>query len=103
MFKRCRKKSQLVIFFNEQTSDIKKKKIPLILITKKSIPKNNIPGELIEYIKMPFKILDFQKKVVSLMAKSSFKKNSFDYVNSTKGKDIKVKKAVKLINKYESL
>ena len=48
----------------------------LILITKKSIPKNNIPGELIEYIKMPFKILDFKKKVVSLMAKSSFKKNS---------------------------
>ena len=74
--KYAEKKSQLVIFFNEQTSDIKKKKIPLILITKKSIPKNNIPGELIEYIKMPFKILDFQKKVVSLMAKSSFKKNS---------------------------
>ena len=35
--------------------------------------------------------------------KINIKKNSFDYVNSTKGKDIKIKKAVKLINKYENI
>ena len=35
--------------------------------------------------------------------KINIKKNSFDYINSTKGKDIKIKKAVKLINKYENI
>jgi len=74
--KDAEKLNQIVIFFSESTSDIQNKKFPLILITKKSILKKNISEDLIEYIKMPFKILDLQKKIVSLIAKNSFRKNS---------------------------
>ena len=75
------KHNSLVVFF------IKKKDInyfinnkinnfPSILIAESSIPKGMFSNELIEELDMPFTILEFEKKVISLAAKNEFKKNS---------------------------
>jgi len=49
---------------------------PSILITESLIRKSKFPNELREQIKMPFTILEFKKKLISLIAKNEFKKNS---------------------------
>ena len=56
----------------------KKKTInfPSIIITKSSTSTNKFSGELREQLNMPFTILDFEKKIISLIAKNEFKKNS---------------------------
>tara|TARA_Y100000590_G_scaffold396481_1_gene477241 strand:+ start:4255 stop:4893 length:639 start_codon:yes stop_codon:yes gene_type:complete len=75
------KHNSLAVFFVEKknVSHFTKNKInnfPSILITESSIPKSKFFNELSEQIKMPFNILEFKKKVVSLIAKNEFKKNS---------------------------
>ena len=75
------KYNSLVIFFvkKEDISYFNKKKVnnfPSILITESSTPNGTFSGELREQLNVPFTILEFQKKVISLVAKNEFKKNS---------------------------
>jgi len=59
-------------FFNKNRI----KNFPSILINKSSSLKNIIPNELCVQLKMPFSILEIKKKIISLIAKNEFKKNS---------------------------
>ena len=45
---------------------IKENNFPLIVITKFSTSQNTLSGEFVEQLNMPFGILDFEKKIVSL-------------------------------------
>ena len=75
------KENQLVVFFTNISNKIEINNFPSILITKSSVPTNKFPGELREQLNMPFTILDFEKKVISLIAKNEFKKNSLINLN----------------------
>ena len=78
--------NHLVIFF---ISDLNKNflnkiqfnNFPLIIISKSLKQKNIQPGELKEYLNIPFKIQDLEKKIISLIAKNEFKKNSLIDLN----------------------
>ena len=72
----AKKDNQLVVFFNNSFNKIKINNLPSILITKSFDPISKSPDVLQEQLMMPFSILDFEKKIVSLIAKSEFKKNS---------------------------
>ena len=62
-----------IAYFNTN----KKNSFPTILISE-SLTLNAIStNELTEKINLPFGILDFEKKIISLFAKNEFKKNSF--------------------------
>ena len=74
--KHAEKANQLVVFFTNLPNKIEINNFPSILITKFSVPKKKLSNELREQLKMPFSILDFEKKIISLIAKSEFKKNS---------------------------
>ena len=68
---------QLVIFFISDTNKkyfekIKINNFPLIVISKSLLKKNILSSEFIEQINMPFSILDFKKKVISLLARYEF-------------------------------
>ena len=80
------KESQLVVFFvnelNQNFIDkIKINNFPLILVVKSTVTKNKLSGEIIEQLDMPFTIFDFKKKIISLIAKNEFKKNSLIQLN----------------------
>jgi len=84
--KDAKKESQLVVFFvNELNKNflnkIKINNFPLILVVKSPAIKNNLSGELIEQLDMPFTIFDFKKKIISLIAKNEFKKNSLIHLS----------------------
>tara|TARA_Y100000590_G_scaffold451965_1_gene594267 strand:- start:631 stop:1254 length:624 start_codon:yes stop_codon:yes gene_type:complete len=70
------KENQIVVFFNNSFDKSKIRNFPSIAITPSSKAKNNSNEILHEHIKMPFKIIDFKRKIVSLAAKSKFKENS---------------------------
>ena len=75
------KHNSLVIFFvrKKDIGYFNKNKInnfPSILITESSTPKGTFSGDLREQLNVPFTILEFEKKVISLVAKNEFKKNS---------------------------
>ena len=79
--KDAEKETKLVVFFVNESNKIFFNKIkinnfPLILIVKSLIPENKFSGELVEQLIMPFSILDLKKKIVVLIAKNKFKKNS---------------------------
>ena len=79
--KDAEKETKLVVFFVNESNKfffnkMKINNFPLILIVKSSIPENKFSGELVEQLSMPFSILDFKKKIVVLIAKNKFKKNS---------------------------
>ena len=79
-------KNQLVVFFvfkenKNFFSDIKKKNFPLILVGESSELKNIVSGEIESKLNMPFTILDFKKKVITVVAKNEFKKNSLINLN----------------------
>ena len=76
----------LVVFFIEKKNQsfFNKNKInnfPSILITESSTLKNTYSNELSEQLNMPFTIIEFKKKVISLIAKNEFKKNSLIHLN----------------------
>ena len=80
------KHNTLAIFFvgKKDISSFKKSKInnfPSILITESSTPKSTFSNELREQLNMPFTILEFEKMVISLIAKNEFKKNSLIQLN----------------------
>ena len=80
------KLNQITIFFestlnNDFINKIKSHDIPLILISKNLSLKKKISGELKEHLKAPFSILELEKKIILLFAKSEFKKNSLIRLN----------------------
>ena len=80
------KQNLLAIFFDiKKIQDFfgknKSLSFPLIVASKKSDLKINSNNELIEQLNLPFSILDFEKKIISLVAKNEFKKNSLIYLN----------------------
>ena len=74
--KAAEKENQIVVFFNTSLNKIKLNNSTLILISKSIKVKNKIPSAMVEKLQMPFSILEFEKKIVSLIAKNQFKKNS---------------------------
>ena len=92
------RKNSLAIFFvnKKNKSFFNKHKInsfPLILIAESSVTKSVFSGELKEKLNMPFTILELEKKVISLIAKNEFKKNSLiqleDYIIDKNERKIK--------------
>ena len=72
---------QLVIFFiteaNKQYyTKIENNIFPLIVVANTSIPKNILSGDFVEQLNMPFSVLSLEKKIVSVLARYKFKKNS---------------------------
>ena len=72
---------QLVVFFETKVNkDFCKKmennNFPSIIITKSSVPKNILSSNFIEQLNIPFSILNLEKKIISLLAKYKFNKNS---------------------------
>ena len=74
--KEAEKENQLVVFFINPLNKIKINNFPSILIVKSPKPISRLFGDFKEQLNMPFTILDFKKKIVSLIAKNEFKKNS---------------------------
>ena len=81
--------SNIVLFFlnNNNKSDldkIKGKNFPFVLITSKKLSETKSTTNFTEEIIMPFKILDLEKKIISLIAKYKFESNSLiklkDYI-----------------------
>ena len=82
----AKKNNQLIVFFkteqnNDELQELKNGNFPLLIITKSKATKFSFSRELVDQLKMPFKILDFKKKIVSLTAKHEFKSNSLIYLN----------------------
>ena len=75
------KGNQLVVFFTNPSNTIKIDNFPSILIIEPSNPINKLSGDLNVQLKMPFRILDFKKKIISLISKNEFKKNSLIHLN----------------------
>ena len=76
----------LVIFFiNKENAYLFNKKeiynFPSILVGKSKIVKGILAHELNEKLSIPFTIIEFEKKVISLIAKYEFKKNSLIQLN----------------------
>ena len=79
--KDAKKNNQFVVFFVSKVnknffSEIKKKTFPLILVGQSSDLKTIEFGEIESKLNMPFTILDFNKKIITVVAKNEFKKNS---------------------------
>ena len=70
------KGKQVVVFFDNSLNKSKTNNFPSIIVTESSKLINKSSGILQEQLKMPFSILDFEKKIISLIAKNEFKKNS---------------------------
>ena len=73
--------NRLVVFFVTKTNKEEYKKIvknnfPLVIISKSKTPQNMLSTEFVDQLNFPFRILDFEKKIVSLLAKYEFIKNS---------------------------
>jgi len=76
-------KNKIFIFFITEKNKNEYKKLnkihfPLITVGKK----NFLNGEFIETIEEPFKIIDLEKKIVSLFSKYEFKKSSLINLNN---------------------
>ena len=74
------KENKLVVFFDNSPDTVKINDIPLILISKE-LPRAKKFSDLREQLKIPFTILNFEKKIISLAAKIKFRKNSFIDLN----------------------
>jgi len=79
--KEAEKHNLLVVFFINNKEKIYFDKNPIgsfpsIFINQNFTSKSTISKEFVEQLNMPFSILEFKKKVILLLAKSEFKKNS---------------------------
>jgi DNA-binding response OmpR family regulator len=103
---------ELLIFFNNNiTKDLinngKLNNKPLILVSDSKETSNFKLSDFSEIMTVPFKIIDFKKKVISLISKVQFRKNSLIYLNEyildknerkIKKKDLELKLSEKEIN-----
>jgi hypothetical protein len=72
---------RLIIFFltsanQKDYEKVSRYNFPLIIISKSPITQNKLPHEFIEQSTIPLSILDFEKKIISLLARYKFKKSS---------------------------
>tara|TARA_B100001179_G_C18392416_1_gene318074 strand:+ start:33 stop:671 length:639 start_codon:yes stop_codon:yes gene_type:complete len=79
-------KDKLIVFFYTKKSKgdyekIKQNNLPAIIINKSTESKNVLKGEFVDQLIMPFRILDLEKKIVSLVAKYKFRKSSLINLN----------------------
>ena len=65
----------------EEYEKIIKKEIPIMFILNPNKKENIMSRKFFEKLNTPFRILDFEKKIVSLIARQEFKKNSFIDLN----------------------
>ena len=75
------KMNQIFIFFFNSKDKIKENNIPLISIVKSKTSSKKPLGQISEELKMPFTILDFEKKVISVISKNEFRKNSLVHLS----------------------
>ena len=75
------KGNQLVVFFTKPINTIKIYNFPSILIIEPSNSINKLSDDLNTQLMMPFRILDFKKKIIFLISKNEFKKNSLIHLN----------------------
>jgi len=73
--------NRLVVFFITPKNKREYRKIlennfPLIIISKFKTTQNKLSKKFVDQLNTPFKIIDFEKKVVSLLAKYEFNKSS---------------------------
>jgi hypothetical protein len=74
--KDAQKENHVVVFFVNPFYKNRKYNFPSILIVK-SLSSSNIPLNILnDELKIPFTIFDFEKKIISAIAKNEFKKNS---------------------------
>jgi len=73
--------NQLTVFFVNSDDQIKKNNFPSIFITESSMSRNKLSNGLNEQIKIPFAITEFERKVISIISKDQFKKNSLIKLN----------------------
>ena len=82
------KKNNLDLFKNRELNDF-----PSLFVVDTSIQKSKFLPEFKDQIKMPFSIIEFNKKIISLSAKYKFKKNSLiqlkDYIINKNERKIK--------------
>ena len=76
------KNNQIIVFFlNEQNikyfSELNNKDLPILLINNSLKPSKKINYIIHDQLHMPFKILNFEKKIINILAKNKFKKDSF--------------------------
>ena len=74
--KDSKKENQIVVLFENFSNKDKISNFPSILITKSSEKIKKLPLSSEEVLKMQFKILDLEKKIISVLAKHEFKRNS---------------------------
>ena len=84
--KESEKNNQLIVFFVSKENknfviEIKEKIVPFILVSEPFLLKNVVIDEPEIKLNMPFTILDFKKKIVTVLAKNEFKKNSLISLN----------------------
>lgn len=80
------KKNQLVVFFVSEINEnffneIKKNNYPLIFVGESPVLKKILSVEFSDRLNIPFRILDFKKKVITAIAKNEFKKNSLIHLS----------------------
>ena len=75
--------NHLLIFFlnSKSKKQILNNDVPTILIGKSSISKKILFNELYEQMNIPFSILELKKKIIYLLARSEFKRNSLIHLN----------------------
>lgn len=74
--KNSKKQNQLVVIFDDSAHKIKTFNFPFILLSKSFKKKSIVSTSIREQLKVPFTIIDFEKKIISLIAKNEFRKNS---------------------------
>ena len=77
----AQKMNQISVFFFNSEDKIKENNIPLISIVKSKTSAKIPLGQISEELKMPFTILDFKKKVISVISKNEFRKNSLVHLS----------------------
>ena len=75
------RENQIIVLFSDFSKKKKLNNIPAIFITKNSKLSITSPDMLNEKLMIPFNILDFEKKIISLIAREEFKKNSIIHLN----------------------
>ena len=82
-----KKEKKIVIFFvsddnQNLVNNIKANGVPFLFIVNKNYDQNYNYNDFNEYLNKPFTIFDFEKKIISLIAKVEYKKNSLIKLNN---------------------
>ncbi len=77
---KSKERNQVVVYFIDDPEKFSINKIEIIkdpvLLINKSLNKKILFSESVDQINMPFTIIDFEKKIISAIAKNNYKKNS---------------------------